>query len=79
MLKLKCNVCGHEFDATTERHYIARDPGVTGAFSTLDSHDEENLYDAFDCPTCGSQYVAQGRKRKYILPKEDEEVSSDGA
>lgn len=71
---LKCDVCGCEFEPIIERHYIAREPGVTGAFSTIGSHDEENLYDAFDCPKCGCQYIAKERKyRSGVI-----EVISDG-
>lgn len=59
---LKCKICGTEFSAIKERHYIARDNGKTGAFATL-SKDEEKIYDAYDCPMCGSQVIAQERKR----------------
>lgn len=69
---LKCNVCGHEFPATVEGHYIARDEGVTGIL--LGAHDEEKLHDAWDCPYCGAQYVAQERKRKYVAPTNGDEV-----
>lgn len=76
-----CKICGHGFEPTKEGHYIARDPGVTGAFSGLGSHDEDHLYDAFDCPNCGCQYIAQDRKYKTAMDDpvtEEEEEKEDG-
>lgn len=66
---LKCKICGKEFEANLDRHYVARDNGKTGAIIAL-SNNEEKLYDAFDCPSCGCQVVAQERKRQYIVPNE---------
>ena len=59
---LKCKICGTEFPAVKERHYIARDNSRTGAVVVI-SKDEEKIYDAYDCPMCGSQIIAQERKR----------------
>lgn len=59
---LKCKICGTEFPAIEERHYIARDNIRTGAFTSI-SNEEEKIYDAYDCPMCGSQIIAQERKR----------------
>ena len=59
---LKCKICGTEFPAIEERHYIARDNSCTGAVVVF-SKDEEKIYDAYDCPMCGSQIIAQERKR----------------
>ena len=50
----KCEVCGNEFEAAKEDHYIARDKGLFC---------EGDLYDAYDCPKCGSQIIAKERKR----------------
>lgn len=74
---LKCKVCGCEFEPTIERHYIARSEGMTGLLLT--AHDEEKLYDAWDCPECGSQYIAQERKRVYSAPSNEKEDSDDDA
>ena len=41
---LKCKVCGTEFPAIKERHYIARDNGKTGLSSAFGSNDEEKIY-----------------------------------
>ena len=62
---LKCKICGTEFPAIKERHYISRDNGKTGFSSAFGSNDEEKIYDSFDCPICGCQVVAQDRKRTY--------------
>ena len=59
---LKCKVCGTKFWAIDERHYIARDNSTTGAVAAI-SKDEEKIYDAYDCPMCGSQVIAKERKR----------------
>ena len=61
---LKCKICGTEFPAIKERHYIARDNNRTGAVVVI-SKDEEKIYDAYDCPMCGSQIIAQERKRDF--------------
>lgn len=61
---LKCKICGTEFPAVKERHYIARDNNKTGAVVVF-SKDEEKIYDAYDCPLCGSQIIAQERKRNF--------------
>lgn len=66
---LKCKVCGKEFEANLERHYVARDIGKTGLAAAFGNNDEENLYDAFDCPACGCQIIVQERKRDYIMNK----------
>lgn len=61
---LKCKICGTEFPAIKERHYIARDNNKTGAVVVF-SKDEEKIYDACDCPMCGCQIIAQERKRNF--------------
>ena len=61
---LKCKICGTEFPAIKERHYIARDNNKTGAVVVF-SKDEEKIYDAYDCPMCGCQIIAQERKRNF--------------
>lgn len=64
---LKCKVCGFEFKPIRSLHFI-----------TCDAHDEQELYDAYDCPSCGSQYIAQSRKRLFETPaveKKDHQYS----
>lgn len=65
-MKIKCNICEHEFEPTIEGHYISRDDGKKGMFAAIASNQEEKIYDTFDCPKCGCQVVAQERKRPYI-------------
>lgn len=60
---MKCNVCGFEFEPNQENHYIARNAGKYG-FANL-AGTEEELYDAFDCPACSCQIIAQERKRRH--------------
>lgn len=68
---LKCNVCECEFTPTIVNHYIARDNDVCGFSAGFGTHTEPILYDAYDCPQCGSQLICQDRKRKYISNKND--------
>ena len=72
---LKCGVCGTEFPPTEEGHYIARDNNKTGAVIVI-SKEEEKIYDAFDCPVCGSQIIAKERRRIFI-PDQIEEYTED--
>lgn len=60
---LKCVVCGTEFPAIEEMHYIARDNKEIGLSAQIGSTKEEKIYDAYDCPMCGSQIIAKERKR----------------
>lgn len=71
-----CNVCGAEFKLIAIQHYIARDNDVQGAIAALESHDEPDIYDAFDCPYCGCQYIAQPRKRKVFPVNEEDDDES---
>lgn len=75
MMKIKCKVCGCEFNPIIEKHYVSRDGGKTGVVAVFQSNPEEKLYDTFDCPECGCQVVAQERKRNYVpyIPSDDEE------
>lgn len=79
MSNLKCGVCGTEFPAILERHYISRDLTKIGVLSALQSNDEAELYDSYDCPNCGSQIIAQPRKRRWvsIAPASDAESEEE--
>lgn len=68
---LKCKICGTEFPAVKDRHYITRDDGKTGLSVAFGSNPEEKLHDTFDCPVCGCQIIVQDRKREYVPPKID--------
>lgn len=67
MNKTTCKVCGYVFELTEQRHYIAREK--TEMFLIASNKMEPTLYDAFDCPICGCQYIANERKRS--IPKGD--------
>lgn len=63
---LKCNICGTEFPPFAEKRYTAKDNKLVGTLTNI-VNSEEKLYDAWDCPVCGSQIIAQERKRVYDL------------
>lgn len=67
MNKTTCKVCGYVFELTKKRHYIAREK--TEMFLIASNKMEPTLYDAFDYPICGCQYIANKRKRS--IPKGD--------
>ena len=58
-----CNVCKNEFQPVKSLHYIARDDKEQGIATAIKASQEPILYDAFSCPICGSQYIAQEFKR----------------
>lgn len=74
---LKCKICGTEFPAIKEKHYISRDNGKIGLAAAFGSNDEEWLHDTFDCPMCGCQVIVQERKRKYTPIKQSESVEDN--
>ena len=67
-----CSVCGAKIVLNKPYHYIARDDGAKGLVAVLSKEQEETLYDAFDCPMCGCQYIAQERKRTLFVACSDE-------
>ena len=71
MLNLKCKVCGTEFPALKERHYISG-RNLLGI---------PELYDTYDCPVCGCQSIAQSRTPmidgKEYTDEDIEELSRD--
>lgn len=62
---LKCKICGCEFNATIEKHYISRSKALTG-LAAISGGEECAEYDTFDCPQCGCQHIAQERKRASV-------------
>lgn len=65
-MKIKCKICGNEFNPIVEKHYVTRDGGKVGIITAFQSNPEEKIYDTFDCPECGCQVIAQERKRTYV-------------
>ena len=74
---IKCKVCGCEFFAVADKHYIARDECKIGFGSAFQVNDEPKFYDAFDCPMCGCQAIMQERKRDFTDFAECEEETED--
>lgn len=66
-MTVACKICGSNIELTEERRYTARERLVHGAVNVV-KEEEPKIYDAFDCPTCGCQYIAQERKHR------DEEI-----
>lgn len=58
---LKCKICGCEFNAVKENHYISRNNGKVGLVAVFESNPEDILYGTFDCPSCGCQMTVQER------------------
>lgn len=58
-----CKVCGRDFALIAEEHYVARGTEEKGILPAFSGKDEAELFDAFDCPHCGSQNVMQVRRR----------------
>lgn len=83
MAKIKCEVCGLDFQPTKEDHYVARAVTREGSISrVVSSQDEPELYDAWDCPVCGAQYSVPGRLRRLepiVIEIEEEAEEDNGA
>lgn len=76
MPNLKCKICGAEFPPIKERHYISRDLTKTGLAAAFGSSDEPAMFDSYDCQCCGSQVIAQPRKRQFD-PRSEEVMDED--
>ena len=74
MATVGCKSCGHVFELTKQRHYIAREK--TEMFLIASNKMEPTLYDAFDCPICGCQYIANERKRVFSKGDKNDTVRS---
>lgn len=72
-----CAVCGAKLELNKRYHYIALDDGATGLVTAFTKEQEEPIYDAFDCPVCGCQYIAQERKRTLFDVVCSDEPSDD--
>ena len=60
---VKCSICGEQVELRKENRYeVVIEAGVLQKSLGAKDH----LYEAFDCPQCGCQIVAQQRKRAYI-------------
>lgn len=75
MSKITCKVCGNVFELTEGRHYIAREKTELCLIGS--NKMETTLYDAFDCPNCGCQYIANERKRIFSKGDKNDTGRSD--
>lgn len=72
-----CPVCHAEFIPAIDGHYVARNNTSTGLVTVIKG-DESALWDAFDCPACGSQAVTRRRLRSVSLDDtENEDTESE--
>lgn len=76
MRELTCKHCGESFRPKAITHYIAREAGQKGIVAVFGSYPEEKLYDAFDCPNCGTQIIVGDRMRK-VEPEWKEQCTPD--
>lgn len=51
---------------------------LVGVMATFSKEKEVTIYDTFDCPACGCQYIAQVRKRGYIDFGKEGDDKEDG-
>lgn len=58
--EIQCSVCKAKMQPNAELHYVAISSKRTNPFYTS----EEALYDAYDCPLCGSQIILGQRLEK---------------
>ena len=58
-LFLTCEVCGYTFAPGRGNHYLARGNTSKGIAAAMGSTPEPQIYDAYDCPRCASQIIAQ--------------------
>lgn len=72
-----CKVCGRDFALMFEEHYVVRDNEITGLAPVIRGEAESMLHDAFDCPHCGCQYIAQERKRPFNYLEKLKEEDTD--
>lgn len=67
----ECRVCGSKIVPRKSNRYTAKERiisgGLSGALSGAST--EPELYDCFDCPVCGCQFVA--KERLESLKRED--------
>ena len=64
---LECSVCGMKFAPIAHWRYSVEEDKITGMFAGISSTERPPLHDAFDCPRCGCQIIANSRMRRAIL------------
>lgn len=62
--RVVCEVCGSDIELESYRRYSVSEHLHAKLFDLKTAQPENaRLYDAFDCPVCGCQYVAKERLR----------------
>lgn len=61
--KIKCDICGFEFEPKKENHYVITTANVVGSRDL----------DCFDCPNCG----CQAKTKERIGIKENQKTKAD--
>lgn len=74
----KCIVCEHEFPAIAEYRYTARESMTIGVVGTIAAQEEPGLFDAYDCPFCGCQNLANYRFRTLEEDENDNDCKCGG-
>lgn len=62
--RVVCEVCGNYINLESNSRYSVLEHLSVGLFSSKTLQPEiARIYDAFDCPVCGCQFVAKERLR----------------
>lgn len=67
---LECSVCGLKFAPIALWRYSAEENKITGVLAGISSTERPPLHDAFDCPRCGCQIIANSRMRRAVWENE---------
>ena len=61
----ECKVCGSKIIPRITDKYVVKDRVSSGGLASAmnGSYAEPELFDAFDCKTCGCQFIAKKRLR----------------
>ena len=63
---IECSVCGLKFAPIAHWRYSVEEDKNVGVLAGISSTVLPPLHDAFDCPRCGCQIIANSRMRRAI-------------
>lgn len=63
---LECSICGLKFAPIAHWRYSVEEDKNVGLFAGISNTERPPLHDAFDCPRCGCQIIANSRMRRAI-------------
>ncbi len=72
MKMIECKVCGSLYEPNLNNHTVVRDDTKIGLSMAFREKQEPSLYDSYDCPYCGRQYIAGKRLREADEAKHEE-------